>query len=153
MMRVKVSEASKCASRENQMPGFGGDQRGFDGFQIAHFADQNHVRVLAQRAAQGFGKRARVNVDFALRDKGFFVFVEKFNRVFDRHDVRIARLIDVIDHRRKRRRFARTGRSRDQNQAALFVGDTVQNRRQPESAEIANVSEMTRATMPMEFRC
>ena len=29
---------------EHQMPGFGGEQGGFDGFQVAHFADQDHVR-------------------------------------------------------------------------------------------------------------
>ena len=41
---------------ENHVAGFGGVQRGGDGFQVAHFADQDHVRILTQSGAQ---RRAR----------------------------------------------------------------------------------------------
>ena len=33
---------------EHQMPGFGSGQRQADGLQVAHFADQDNVRVFAQ---------------------------------------------------------------------------------------------------------
>ena len=36
---------------EDDMPGFGGVDRGFDRRQIAQFAHQNHIRVLPQRTA------------------------------------------------------------------------------------------------------
>ena len=103
--------------------GFGGDKRGFDCFEIAHFADQNYVGVLSERTAQRFGERARIDIDFSLRDKRFFVLVQKFNRVFNRYDVRISALIDVFDHRRQSRRFSRAGRSGNQNQPAIFFGN------------------------------
>ena len=32
---------------ENQMTGFGRHERRLDGFQVAHFSDQDHVRILA----------------------------------------------------------------------------------------------------------
>ena len=40
---------------EDQVPGFGGGDGGADRRQVAHFADQDHVRILSQRAAKGFG--------------------------------------------------------------------------------------------------
>jgi len=45
------------------MPGFGNLQRRFDRFQIAHFADQDDVRVLAQGGPQRGREAARVAVD------------------------------------------------------------------------------------------
>ena len=38
---------------EDQVAGAGGHQGQFDGLQVAQFADQDDVRVFAQRAAQG----------------------------------------------------------------------------------------------------
>ena len=38
------------------MAGFGRGERGRDGLEVAHLAHQDHVRVLAQAAAQGAGK-------------------------------------------------------------------------------------------------
>jgi len=38
-----------------------------NGFQVAHFADQHHVGVLAQRAAQSFREAGHVHAQFALR--------------------------------------------------------------------------------------
>src|SRR5258708_26329281 len=56
-------------SGQHEVAGFGGEQRGGDSFQVAHFADQNHVRVLTQSGAQGGGKICRVHFDFALVDE------------------------------------------------------------------------------------
>ena len=50
---------------ENHVAGFGRVQRGADGFQIAHFADQNHVRILTQGSAQR--RRERRRIDFRPR--------------------------------------------------------------------------------------
>ena len=38
--------------REHEVAGLGRGQRGVDGLLVAHLADQDHVRVLAQHAAQ-----------------------------------------------------------------------------------------------------
>ena len=37
---------------EHQVPGLGRGERERDGFQVAHLADEDDVRILAQRAAQ-----------------------------------------------------------------------------------------------------
>jgi hypothetical protein len=63
---------------------------------VAHLADENHVRVLSQRAAQGFGKRARVNVHFSLRDEGLPVLVQKLYGVFDGDYVAAACRVDAV---------------------------------------------------------
>jgi hypothetical protein len=54
---------------EHQVAGFGRRQRQADGFQVAHFADQDDVRVFAQRRAQGVGERQGMRADFALVDQ------------------------------------------------------------------------------------
>ena len=41
---------------EHQVAGFGRGDGRLDRLQVAHFADQNHVRVLAQGAAEGLGE-------------------------------------------------------------------------------------------------
>src|ERR1700743_2222503 len=42
--------------RENHVAGFGGEERGGNGFEVAHFADQNDVGVLTKGGAQGGGE-------------------------------------------------------------------------------------------------
>ena len=51
---------------EDEVTGGGRGQRQFDRFQVAHFADEDDVRIFAQRAAQGGGERLRVHADFAM---------------------------------------------------------------------------------------
>ena len=54
MMRLTVSAASTVWTVEkHEVAGLGGAQRGVDGLLVAHLADEDHVRVLAQDAAQG----------------------------------------------------------------------------------------------------
>ena len=47
---------------EGQVAGFGDAQGAFDGLQVAHFADEHHVGVLAQGGPQGGGKTLGVLV-------------------------------------------------------------------------------------------
>ena len=61
-------------SAEDQVTGFGGGQRQPDGFQVAHFAHQDDVRVLAQRGAQRVGEAQRVRPDLALVDQALLAF-------------------------------------------------------------------------------
>ena len=92
MMRLIVSVASSVCSVENtRWPGFGREQRRFDGLEVAHFADEDDVGILAQRAAQRVRERARVDRHLALVDDRSAVAVQELDRIFDRHDVRAAR--------------------------------------------------------------
>jgi hypothetical protein len=103
---------------------------------VAHFTDENHVRILSQCAAQSFRKRTCIDVDFALRDERLLVAMQKLDRVFDGDDVSAARGVDAIDHRRERCRFARTGRSGDEDQSTAFFGDLIDHGGRPSWAAV-----------------
>ncbi len=114
------------------MAGLGGVERRLDGLVVAHLADEDDVRILAQRAAQRLGERGRVDRDLALVDDRLMVAVEVLDRILDRHDVRRPRRVDVIDHRGERGALAAAGRAGDEDQAALLLGDLLEDGRQPE---------------------
>jgi hypothetical protein len=49
--------------------GLGSRQCRLDGFEVAHFAYQDYIRVLSQGASQRFGERPGIDIDFTLRDE------------------------------------------------------------------------------------
>ena len=124
---------------EHEVAGFGGEQAGLDRFEVAHFADENHVGILPQRAAQRVGERLGVDRHLALVDDRLRVAVEELDRILDRHHVRLARVVDVVDHRRQRRALAAAGRARDQHEAALFLGDGLEHLRQAQLVDRADL--------------
>src|SRR5580692_815272 len=115
---------------QNQMAGFGCENRGGNGFEVAHFADQNDVGILTQGSAQRGGERSGVDFDFALIDETFFVAVQIFDRVFDGDDVLGAQRVNAVDHRGERRRFSGTGGAGGENQAALLFAKLRKNARE-----------------------
>jgi hypothetical protein len=56
---------------EDKVAGFRRGDGGLDRLEVAHFADENDVRVLTQGAAQGVGERRGVDVDFPLGNDRF----------------------------------------------------------------------------------
>ena len=82
--------------RKYEVTGFGSDHGCLDRFKITHFADEDNVRVLTKRSAQGLGKIPGIYVDLTLRDKGFLILVKKFDRVFDRDNVAVPTLVYVV---------------------------------------------------------
>jgi hypothetical protein len=103
----------------HKMAGAGQRERRLHGFAVANFADQNHVRRGAHRAAQRAGEGLRVETDLALVDDRFLVGVQELDRILDGQDVIRRGLIAVIDHRRERRRLAGAGGAHHQDQPAL----------------------------------
>ena len=85
------------------MTRFGRVQRGRNRFQVSHFADQNHVRILTEGSAQRRTKSRRIYANFALVNVPFLIAVQKFDRIFNRDDVFRARRVHPIDHRRQGR--------------------------------------------------
>ena len=77
--------------------------------------------VLADRRAQGGGERSGVRADLALRDRRQLGLVHELDRILDRDDVLVVRLVDQVDDRRQRGRLAGAGRPSDQHQAAAQV--------------------------------
>ena len=63
------------------------------------------------------------------------VAVQDLDRVLDRDDVLLPRAVDVVDHRRERRRLPRAGRARDEDEAAVLVGEPRDAGRQRELVE------------------
>ena len=87
----RLRRALGVQRREDEVAGLGGGQRGRDRLEVAHLADEDHVRVLAQRRAQALGERRRVLADLALVDDAAPVLVEELDRILDREDVLRAR--------------------------------------------------------------
>src|SRR6266436_6247118 len=111
--------------RDNTLNGFRSQQCSGNGFQVAHFADQNHIGILTQGSAQRGGKVRGVHFDFALIDETLFIAVQELDGVFDGDQVIGAVGIDAVDHRRQRGGFTGTGGARNQHQAALFFANLV----------------------------
>ena len=99
--------------RQRQVARFRNAQGRFDGLQIAHFTDEHHVRILAQRRAQGLSKTTRVSIDFTLVDETALVVVQELDRIFDRENVFVPLAIDFIDHGSQGSRLTRAGRAGD----------------------------------------
>ena len=136
MMRLMVGRRRVgVQGAEGQVAGFGDAQRGLDGFQVAHFADQHHVRVFAEGGAQGVGEALGVGVQFALVDQAVLVHVHKFDRVLDGEDVLVPLGVDLVDHGGQGRGFARAGRSGHQDQPARLVAQLADNGGQAQLVE------------------
>jgi len=103
---------------EDEVPGLGGRQRGRDRLEVAHLAEEDHVGVLAKRRAQRLAEARRVRPDLTLVDDAALVLVEKLDRVLDRDDVIGPLAVDLVDHRRERRRLAGAGGPGDEHEAA-----------------------------------
>ncbi len=110
------------------MAGFGGEQRGGNGFEVAHFADQDDVGILTQSGAQRGGKVRGVNFDFALVDEAALVTVQKLDGVLDGDEVVGAIGVDAVDHGGERGGLAGTGSAGDEHQAALLFANAVDDR-------------------------
>ena len=122
----RLRRALGVQRREDEVAGLGGGQGSADRLEISHLADEDHVRILAQRGAQAFGERGRVGADLALVDDAGAVPVQKLDWILDREDVLVPRPVDVVEQRRERGRLTRTGRPGDEDEAARLVGELVQ---------------------------
>ena len=106
---------------ENEVTGFGRRHGHGNRFRIAHFADEDHVRVFPQGRADAFRETRQVRVQFPLHDLAALALVHKFDRVFEADDIEISVPVDVVDHRRKCRGFARSGRARHEHHALVMI--------------------------------
>ena len=64
----RFRRVERVQSREDQVARLRRLQRRSDRLDVAHLADEDDVRILAQRAAQRGRERARVAADLALLD-------------------------------------------------------------------------------------
>src|SRR5580704_19645945 len=61
--------------------------------------------------------------------------MQELDRVLDRDHVLFVLVVDLVEHRGKRRRLTGTGRSRDEHEAAGFIAQTPHHRRQGQLVE------------------
>ena len=118
----RLGGGARVQRAEHEVAGFGRGQCEADGLEVAHFADQDVVRVLSQRGSQRVRERQRVRPELALVDEALLRLVHELDRILDRQDMTVFVLVDVVAHRRQRRRLARAGRPGAQDQPARTVG-------------------------------
>ena len=136
MMRsIVCGRALGVQRREDEMPGLGRGQRGADRLEVAHFADENDVGVLAERRTESLAERRSIRADLALVDDARAVPVEKLDRILDREDVLVPRPVDAIEDRGERRRLTRARRAGDEDEAARLLCELVEPRRHVELLE------------------
>ena len=153
MMRLIVERRRVRVQRaEGEVAGLGDLQRRLHGLEVAHFADEHDVRVLAQRRAQRVGEALRVAVHLALVDDAVLVLVQVLDRIFDGEDVRVPLGVDLVDHRGQRRRLAAAGRAGDEHETARAfgeLGDDAWQRELLEAADLLGNLPVDRADRPL----
>jgi hypothetical protein len=126
-------------SRKDEVAGLGSGQRRRDRLEVSHLAEEDHVGVLAERAAQSVGERRCVRAELALVDDAPLVAVQELDRILDRDDVLGLRAVDLVDQGGERRRLPRAGRPRDEHETARLVAELVEGRREAELLETLQV--------------
>jgi len=124
---------------ENEMPGFRRSYRDAHGFRVAHFADDDNVRSLAQGGAKRGGKVGSVGANFNLLDDAAHVLVLVLDGIFDDDNMTSFAAVDGVHQGGEGGGLARTGRTPDENQAARDLRKRFNRRRKVEFAESGNL--------------
>ncbi len=136
----RLGGVGRVERRKDEVSGLGRLDRRLRRLGVAHLADQDHVRVLAQRAPERLAERGGVESDLALVDDALTVVMQELDRILDRDDVAAARGVDVADHRRERRRLARPGSAGAEDEAARLLGEQLDSLREVEVGEVRHAT-------------
>jgi hypothetical protein len=99
------------------MAGHGGAQADLGGLLIAHFADQDNVRILAQDGAQ---HARECQLDFGIHLNLIDTGKTVFNRIFNRNNL-VDRLVEFLEGAIQRCGFAAAGRTGHQHHAVRVI--------------------------------
>ncbi len=108
---------------ENEQASFGSGEGERDRLEVAHFADEDDVGVLAEGGAEAGGEGGRLDRDLALGDDRLLVAVDELDGLLDGDDVAAEIRIDVVEQRRERRGFSRASRASDEDEAGAHVAE------------------------------
>ena len=124
-------------ARQHQVPGLGGGERQADGLRIAHLADEQDVRILAQRVAQPGGEVTHVTPHLPLAHQALHpARAERvLDGIFERDQHAGAALERVVGQRRQRGALARAGRAADDHQPVRQVDEIIERHRRAELPE------------------
>src|ERR1700674_1732302 len=123
---------------KNEVAVFGGIEKNLERFPVADFADHNHPRRLTQSRPQRQREIRRIAVQLALVHRRFLMLVQKLNRIFDRKDVIAMFAVDAVNQSGERRRLARAGSARHQDDPVPDIRSFFQLRRQTKRTESRN---------------
>ena len=126
---------------EHQVARVGGPQRGRDGVGVAHFADQDHVRVLPHHRPQGVVEALAVGPDLDLADQALGVVVLEFDRVFHGDDPLGPRAVDLADDGRQRRDLPLPVVPADDDDAAMSGRPAPRPRREAQVVELRDLGD------------
>src|SRR5207244_9938115 len=87
-----------------------------DCFEIPHFSYENDIGVLAQRTTQARGERFGMGADLPVVHDAALALMHKLDGIFEGDDVILPMLVGMIEHGSKRRGFAASGWTRDEDQ-------------------------------------
>ena len=124
---------------EHEVAGFRRGDRQRDGFEVAHFSHHDDVGIFAQCAAQGRAEGFGVGVDFALGHVAALRLDDVFDRIFERDDVVVPRLVHLVHEGRERGGFARTHGPGHEHEAIVVLGEQLERFREPEIVHRAEI--------------
>ena len=104
---------------EDQMARLGRDQRRLDGGQGAHFANQDHIRVLPEDGLQAVGVGAGILTHLTLVDDALVGGIDVLDGIFQRDDVLALGMIDLVQQAGQSGGLAGAGLAGDQDDALL----------------------------------
>ena len=84
-------------------------------------------------------ERAKILSHLALAHHRLLLAIEKLDRILQRHDVNLLAVIQLIDHRRERRRLADPGTAGHQNDPGFLPHHLAEDRRHPEFIETGHL--------------
>ncbi len=90
---------------------------------ITHLTYQNDIRRLTKGCPESGDIAVRVRHDLSLGYHALLMTVQILDRVLQRNDVGVSRMIDLVNDTRQRRALTAAGRSRDQDEALGQLGD------------------------------
>ena len=78
------------------MAGFGGGDSAGDGVQIAHFTDEDDVRILTERRKEAVGEGTGVYAYLALIHDALGMRMNILDRIFQRNDMLFVIEVDLV---------------------------------------------------------
>lgn len=126
----RLGGAVRMQGSENQDPQRGAGQRERNRLKVPHLADQNDVGVFPGGDPECIRETAGVRAGLPLRDETLDFGMNELDGVFDRKDVGLPGLVDLVDDRGQRRAFSAARRTGYDHETPLQVGDLVKHGRQ-----------------------
>ena len=123
---------------EHEVSGFRCVNRGHERFFVTHLAYENDVRIFTNGVLHPNLEVFHIHADLTLVDQALVFCVDEFDRVFERENMFSIVGVDPVKHRRDRRRFTRTGNTREQDHALVVLAKAFHNRGQIQAFEVRN---------------